>query len=265
MRLISDVLQRWTLNQGEELSHVVQHYMSLENSDWHIFCTNSWKRFEIFVFYAGERLFFLHNCSISWSVCVYPSAVLYSLISPLISHLALLKCTIIFSSSLAHPFVSSHDGKPQRDWRCRTGTGQCFAVWGTSYIGERKAREWQLAHHIRGCLYMCVHTHTRAILCAHTIIRALQPVSHKAAAAQAHRLEACNPLDAISEWKDGWMDQLTIRPCCLILNYITINMDIKYLNHKALQIWHHHFFLISALTRFSVGPVFWMHDQKLTT
>lgn len=36
-----------------------------------------------------------------------------------------------------------------------------------------------------------------------TIIRALQPVSHKAAAAQAHRLEACTVLDAISEWLDG--------------------------------------------------------------
>lgn len=35
MRLISNVLQKNT--QGEKLSHVVQHYMSLENSDWHIF------------------------------------------------------------------------------------------------------------------------------------------------------------------------------------------------------------------------------------
>ena len=42
-----------------------------------------------------------------------------------------------------------------------------------------------------------------------TIIRALLPVSHKAAAAQAHRLEACTALDALSEWLEGWMDGWT--------------------------------------------------------
>lgn len=40
-----------------------------------------------------------------------------------------------------------------------------------------------------------------------TIIRALLPVSHKAAAALAHRLEACTALDALSEWLDGWMNE----------------------------------------------------------
>lgn len=42
-------------------------------------------------------------------------------------------------------------------------------------------------------------------MCA--IIRALLPVSHKAAAAQTHRLEACTALDALSEWLDGWINE----------------------------------------------------------
>lgn len=61
-------------------------------------------------------------------------------------------------------------------------------------------------------MYACVYVHVCVCLhvceCMHvcTIIRALLPVSHKAAAAQAHRLEACTALDALSEWLDGWMD-----------------------------------------------------------
>lgn len=67
------------------------------------------------------------------------------------------------------------------------------------------------------CVFVCARVcFCVYVSCIHgcTIIRALQPVSHKAAAARAHRLEACNTLDAIIEWKDGWMDarmdQLTI-------------------------------------------------------
>lgn len=62
-------------------------------------------------------------------------------------------------------------------------------------------------------MYVCVYMHV--YVCLHvcecmdvcTIIRALQSVSHKAAAAQAHRLETCTALDALSEWLDGWMNE----------------------------------------------------------
>lgn len=62
-------------------------------------------------------------------------------------------------------------------------------------------------------MYVCVYMHVYVFLhvceCMHvcTIIRALQSVSHKAAAAQAHRLETCTALDALSEWLDGWMNE----------------------------------------------------------
>lgn len=57
------------------------------------------------------------------------------------------------------------------------------------------------------CMCACVRVSTcvRVFVC--TIIRALLPVSHKAAAAQAHRLEACSTLDALSEWLEGWMNE----------------------------------------------------------
>lgn len=57
-------------------------------------------------------------------------------------------------------------------------------------------------------MYVCVYVHVCVYARMHvcTIIRALLPVSHKAAAAQAHRLEACTALDALSERLDGWMD-----------------------------------------------------------
>lgn len=59
------------------------------------------------------------------------------------------------------------------------------------------------------CIRMCVCVYVHVYECMHvcTIIRALLPVSHKAAAAQAHRLEACTALDALSEWLDGWMNE----------------------------------------------------------
>lgn len=54
-------------------------------------------------------------------------------------------------------------------------------------------------------MYVCVCLHVCESMHVCTIIRALQPVSHKAAAAQDQRLETCTILDAISEWLDGWM------------------------------------------------------------
>lgn len=54
-------------------------------------------------------------------------------------------------------------------------------------------------------VYVCLHVCECMDVC--TIIRALQSVSHKAAAAQAHRLETCTALDALSEWLDGWMNE----------------------------------------------------------
>lgn len=59
------------------------------------------------------------------------------------------------------------------------------------------------------CVYMHVYVFLHVCECMHVcaIIRALQSVSHKAAAAQAHRLETCTALDALSEWLDGWMNE----------------------------------------------------------
>lgn len=72
------------------------------------------------------------------------------------------------------------------------------------------------------CVFVCARVCSCVcVSCIHgcTIIRALQPVSHKAAAAWAHRLEACNTLDAIIEWKDGWMQGWISWPFTMLLNF----------------------------------------------
>lgn len=64
------------------------------------------------------------------------------------------------------------------------------------HTGEGKARHWQLAYHIRRlwcthvCMCMCVCVRLHVCECMHvcTIIRALLPVSHKAAAAQGPQI-----------------------------------------------------------------------------
>lgn len=101
-----------------------------------------------------------------------------------------------------NPTISLLYWKVPRVWQWGTGTRRCSGVLG--HMVEGKAEQWQLAYHIRGCLYMCVCTHVCSYMCVScihgcTIIRTLQSVSHKAAAARAHRLEACNIVDAISE------------------------------------------------------------------
>lgn len=136
MRLIS---KKWTLNQVEQFSHVVQYYISLDNSEWYIFveilkiglkCCHTFCRWVLL----------LPSCATA-AVYVYTSAVSYFPKSSLISRLPHFKCTVIFSSFSSSslyllpsldPVVSLLYWKVPRDWRCSTGTRRCSSgVWGT--------------------------------------------------------------------------------------------------------------------------------------
>lgn len=158
-----------------------------------------------------------------------------------------LNAPLYFLLSHPHSFIFSHLLIPS----CHCFTGKSHETGGAAPVPgdaaafgahEGKARQWQLAHHIRGRLYMCVCVCTRVFLrvCElHTWVynnkspAACQPQGSSCSGPQIRGLQYTGCHYRVERWMDGCTDgSADHSPCCLILNSITINMNINYVNLK---------------------------------
>lgn len=152
-----------------------------------------------------RRLIYLYLRLCSHLSVPSPHLLSLSAIGPTFSHYFLLSHSVSFiSSHLLIPLSHIFTGKSPESRSAAGAPGD--VVWVTLERGRHDtgSRSTTLEGScVCACMCVCLHVCESMHVC--TIIRALQPVSHKAAAAQDQRLETCTILDAISEWLDGWM------------------------------------------------------------
>lgn len=167
MRLISNNLQKWTLNQVEQFSNVVQHYIGLDNSYWCIF-VHSLKTGLKYCHTFCRWVVLLHvplqQCL---PLSVYTSAVSYTPTSSFISRPSPLKMHhYIFFFLVVFPLSSPLSWSRRVTSLLESPTR--MAVQHRYQAMQRRLghmRGRQLAYHIRGRLYMCVCVHTCVPAC----------------------------------------------------------------------------------------------------
>lgn len=176
----------------------------------------------------------------SAAVYVCTSAVSYFPTSSLISHLLHFKCTFLLSHP--HPFILSHFLILYWKSPTRLTVRHRYQAMQRR-LGHMRGRHgsgsWPTTlEDVCICVFVCARVFLR-VCELHTWVynnkspAACQPQGSSCSGPQIRGLQYTGCHYRVERWMDGCTDgSADHSPCCLILNYITINMNINYVNLK---------------------------------